>query len=251
MSSSRLPGKVLRAICGRPMMLRQIERISRARLIDRLVVATSVECEDDAIFEVCETAGVICRRGPLADVLQRFVVAAEPDVPDHLVRLTADCPLADVSVIDDLIALHLREDHDYTSNTITRSFPHGLDCEVTKWSALRQAAESASSAYDREHVTPYLYNPLNKFRTGQLVNHEDLSFLRWTVDYPEDFLFVDAVYDALYDRKAAFGTSDVIALLGARSELREVNSMHLPPKGVLKCKHFWNAYDERQALRAF
>jgi spore coat polysaccharide biosynthesis protein SpsF len=120
-SSSRFPRKVLQDLNGAPMVLRQLERVRRAQELDGIVVATSVESSDDELAEVLDAAGVTVRRGPLADVLGRFGQVIEEFSPDHVVRLTADCPLADPSVIDRIVSTHRAEDADYTSNVLERT----------------------------------------------------------------------------------------------------------------------------------
>jgi spore coat polysaccharide biosynthesis protein SpsF len=213
MSSTRLPGKVMKPLLGEPMIGRQIERVARSRRIDRLAVATSVEPGDDPLAAYCEALGVGVFRGPLDDVLSRFMGAAEAFGPaDHIVRLTADCPLADPDVIDACIDLHLAAGADYTTNGQQRTYPTGLDVEALPMAALATAAREASDAYDREHVTPYLYRRPERFKLAHLTQDTDTSRLRWTVDHPEDFDFVERVYAALYPDKPDFRMAEVLAL---------------------------------------
>jgi len=219
MSSSRLPGKVLKPLLGQPMILRQIERLRRCRELDRIVVATSEDPSDEVLAETLAGAGVEVVRGPLDDVLGRFLKAVEVlGLEGDLVRLTADCPLADPTVIDACVALRREGGLDYASNGQVRTFPRGLDVEVFTVEALRRAAAEATSAYDREHVTPWLYRPEAPFRRGDLVQAPDRSEFRWTVDLPGDFAFVERVYAALYPGNPAFTSADVLALPFARRE---------------------------------
>jgi spore coat polysaccharide biosynthesis protein SpsF len=212
MSSTRLPGKVLAPLAGAPMLQRQIERVQRARRIGRLVVATSTDPSDDPIEALCRDLGVACHRGPLDDVLARFQGAVEAFGPtDHVVRLTGDCPLADWEVIDAVIARHLKA-ADYTSNTLVLTFPKGQDVEVMKAEHLATAAREASDPYDREHVTPFLYRHPERFRLANLERHPPAPNLRWTVDTPQDFAFVNRVYEALYPVNPAFTSDDVVRL---------------------------------------
>ena len=212
-SSTRLPGKVLRDLVGAPMLERQIERVRRAKSIGRLVVATSTDASDDAVADLSRRLGLACHRGPLDDVLGRFAGALEAFGPsDHVVRLTGDCPLADPEVIDATIARHIEAGADYTSNTLTLTFPKGQDVEVMKAQHLIAAAAEATDPYDREHVTPFLYRHPERFKLANLARHPPLPDLRWTVDTPEDFAFVERVYGALYRANPAFTSEDVLKL---------------------------------------
>jgi spore coat polysaccharide biosynthesis protein SpsF len=146
-------------------------------------------------------------------VLARYVGAVQAFGPaDHLVRVTADCPLADWSVVDACIDLHLSSGADYTSNTVERTYPKGLDVEVVKAPLLALAAAESGDDYDHEHVTPYFYRNPQRFQIRQLVQATDHNELRWTVDYPEDFEFVSRVYEALYPGKPEFDSADIYRL---------------------------------------
>lgn len=219
MSSSRLPGKVLRPLLGQPMILRQIERLRRCRRLDRIVVATSDHSSDDILAETLAGTGLEVVRGPLEDVLGRFLKVIETlGLTGDMVRLTADCPLADPDVIDACIDLRREGGFDYASNGQVRTWPRGLDVEAFTVEALQRAGAEAVSDYDREHVTPWLYRPGSPFRRGDLVQARDDSALRWTVDLPEDFAFVERVYAALYPKTPAFTSADILALPFTRRE---------------------------------
>lgn len=222
MSSTRLPGKVLKPLAGAPMILRQIERVRRARRIDRLVVATSDQPSDDPLAAVLAEAGVEVFRGPLDDVLARFLGALDAWPAEHVVRLTADCPLADPGVIDATIARHLQAGADYTYNRLDPAgVPQGLDVEVITAAALRRVAREATAPDEREHVTWRVRQRPQDFKVAALVAAVDERGLGWTVDRPEDFAFVGAVYAALYPADPAFGAADVRALLQARPDLQQ------------------------------
>lgn len=219
MSSSRLPGKVLKPLLGQPMILRQIERLQRCRELGRIVVATSLDPSDDILAKTLAKAGLETFRGPLDDVLGRFVLAADHlQLEGDIVRLTADCPLADPGVIDACVALRREGGFDYASNGQVRTYPRGLDVEVFTAAALRRAGAEATSPYDREHVTPWLYRTETTLRLGELVGSPDLSEFRWTVDLPADFEFVERVYAALYPSNPAFSSDDILALPFSRRE---------------------------------
>ena len=211
MSSSRLPGKVMLPILGRPMIGLQIERLRRARGLTGLMVATSREPEDDVIARYCGELGVDCHRGSLEDVLGRFIGALDAaGAPKTFLRLTADCPLADWTLVDRSIAEHAAAGADLTFTTQNWTFPKGLDVEVCQSAALRVADQAAVDPYEREHVTPYIYRHPERFRTHGITRDPPLRY-RWTVDTPEDFAFVSAVYEALYPGKPDFTSEDVLA----------------------------------------
>ncbi|MSO97513.1 MAG: spore coat protein [Rhodospirillaceae bacterium] len=222
-TSSRLPGKVLKPILGQPMILRQIERLKRSRLIDTIVVATSTDATDDRLAGVCANAQVICSRGSLTDVLDRVYRAAEPFTPSHVVRLTGDCPLTDWAVIDQVIELALTSGADFACNTQPPTFPDGLDAEVCTFAALSQAWREAEKAWQREHVMPFLYETPGRFKIANLRHSEDLSAHRWTVDEPADFAFVTAIYEGLYAANPAFAMADIIAFIAQHPEIASLN----------------------------
>ena len=225
MSSTRLPGKVLKPLAGKPMLARQLERIARARLVDKLVVATSAEASDDPIAVVCAGLGIACFRGSLADVLGRFIGAAEAfGPPRHIVRLTGDCPLTDPAIVDAAIALHLANGVDYTSNGVQRTYPDGLDVEVMTFAALARAACEASEPFEREHVTPRLYRRTDLFSQQPLLNPVDLAELRWTVDNAKDFEFAEKVFQELLPLNPDFGWREVLALVQEKPEIAAINS---------------------------
>lgn len=233
-SSSRLPGKVLKPLVGEPMLARHIERLRRSRQISTLLVATSTDVSDDPLAALCLRLDVQCHRGSLDDVLDRFFRAAEPLAPEHLIRLTGDCPLADPDVIDATIAFHLDGGYDYTSNAIQPTFPDGLDVEVFRFACLRDAWNEASLQSEREHVTSFIYRRPERYRIGHYKQANDLSWLRWTVDEPADFAMVQAVYEALYPSNPQFTTTDVLHLLAEHPEIARINADITRNEGYLK-----------------
>lgn len=233
-SSTRLPGKVLKPILDVPMILRQVERIQMAKSIDKLVVATSNDSSDDALEMLCRKNNISCFRGSLNDVLDRFYRAAVEYKPLHVVRLTGDCPLIDPTIIDQVIHLHLTQNNDYTSNNHPPTFPDGLDVEVVKFSCLEVAAREATRSSEREHVTPFFYTHPERFKVENYAGREDLSALRWTVDESEDLALVEAIYSALYPVNPMFKMPDVLALLKTRPALAKLNSKFTRNEGYKK-----------------
>jgi spore coat polysaccharide biosynthesis protein SpsF len=220
-SSSRLAGKVLKPILDRPMLQHQIDRIRRAESLDALVVATSVDASDDPVAALCERAQVACFRGSLDDVLDRFHQAARPYSPRIVVRLTGDCPLIDPMIIDRVVDFFRSGDFDLARTADT--FPDGLDVEVMRIEILEQAWKSATRPSDREHVTLFVNRQPERFRIGEYGSATDLSHLRLTVDEPQDFELVRAIYETLYPSNPAFTTDDVLGLLAARPTLVDLN----------------------------
>jgi len=223
-SSSRLPGKVLAPVEGEPMIMRQLERIARARMLDEVVIATSVHESDDALAFELERRGYAVRRGPLADVLERFMLVVDEFTPQHVVRLTGDCPLTDPDVIDLVVASHLVSGADYTSNALERTFPHGLDVEAMKASALSALRPMALNADEHEHVTLGIYSRSKDFILHSVRQGADSSNLRWTVDYPADLDFVRAVYEEFLPRNPQFTTADVLEWVGHHPEKSRTSS---------------------------
>lgn len=223
-SSTRLPGKALEPIEGVPMVVRQLERVSRAASLDEIVLATSDDPSDDELAEVVAAAGYRVFRGDLDDVLARFVGVIDEYQPDAVVRLTADCPLASPTVIDLVVGRFHNSGADYVSNTMTPSFPDGLDVEVVLSAALRSVGESSTDVHEREHVTLGVYRRVNEFVIENVIDPagQNYSSLRWTVDNADDLAFVREVYRELHP--AAFEYDDVLQLLETRPDLKRTDA---------------------------
>lgn len=203
----------MKPLAGRPMIERQLERLRRCETLERLIVATSLDASDDPLAALLGELGVEVHRGSLTDVLDRYVGAVQAfGVTGGVVRLTADCPLADPGVIDACVRRRVALGVDYCSNGRRRTYPHGLDVEAFTLEALLAAGREATDPYDREHVTPFIYRHPERFSIGELAQDRDEGTLRWTVDTPEDFAFVERVYAALYPTKPEFTSDDVRAL---------------------------------------
>jgi len=222
--STRLPGKVLLDLVGRTVLDRVVQRVRQFTMIDDVIVATSSERADNPIIDECDRIGVASFRGSESDVLDRFVGAVRETDADVCVRLTADCPLLDPGVSDNIIYLFLlADDADYASNKIPQSFPRGLDTEVFTRDALERAAREAREPYERVHVTPYIYRHPEIFSLLSVTSDVDRSDWRWTIDTPEDIEFVREIYRRL-DSRGDFGWQDVVALLENEPSLMWINS---------------------------
>lgn len=198
MGSSRLPGKVLTTVAGKPLLGYQIDRLRQLRHADEVLVATTVEPVDDVIAEYCASQGIGVVRGSQVDVLSRYMRAAEASAADVVVRLTGDCPLIDPALVDEVIAAYLAAPHRrYVSNTIERTYPRGMDIEVFSRAMLEEAHRDAVTRYDREHVTPFIRHALaGTDFIGNVSASPSLDAYRITVDYPSDYVIVKALIES-------------------------------------------------------
>lgn len=233
-SSTRFPGKVLKPILEKPMLKLELERIRSCRMLDRVVVVTSLQPEDQSIVELGHGIGVDVFRGSLENVLDRFYQAALKFKPDHIVRLTGDCPLIDAKVIDDMIRLYLENSCDYGTNCMPPTYPDGLDAEVFTFMALETAHREAVLPSHLEHISLFFEQQPERFKTVNLACPQDLSSLRWTVDEPADFEFVRHIFEVLYPGKPLFDMHDVLKLLKARPELLTINNCFSRNEGIIK-----------------
>lgn len=233
-SSTRLPNKVLKKILGRPMLELQLEREARSKKIDKLIVATSENSSDDELASLCLELNVPCFRGSLNDVLDRFYNAAKDFKPEWIVRLTGDCPLVDPDLLDKIIEFTISNGFDYGTNALEPTFPDGLDVEVFKFSALEEAWKNATLPSQREHVTPFINRQPDKFKIGHYRSETNLSYLRWTVDEPEDFELVENIYNHLYPQNPEFATKDIIDYLESNPRWKTHNLKHERNEGYRK-----------------
>jgi spore coat polysaccharide biosynthesis protein SpsF len=232
MGSSRFPGKVMMEIAGRPMLFRVVERVRKASMVNLVTIATSIKSVDDPIFSYCEEEGIPCFRGSEEDVLDRFYRAAKHFQADVVVRLTSDCPLHDPVIIDLTVETLLEGDVDFVSGGMKTTYPDGLDAAAFRIDVLESTWREAKLKSEREHVTPYIYHHPEIFRMKTIHHTEDLSYLRWTVDEPQDLEFVRAVYAHFGDE--AFGMKEVLDLLRRHPELNRINAGITRNEGYLK-----------------
>jgi spore coat polysaccharide biosynthesis protein SpsF len=215
MSSTRLPGKVLMDVGGESLLALMLRRLSHARRVERTVVATSDQPEDDEIESAASELGVDVYRGPLDDVLAR-VAGAAAGHDGAIVRLTADCPLIDPALVDTVVEMFRAAGVAYASNVEPRTFPDGLDVEVVSSAALREAAETADDPVDREHVTTAIRRDPVRFPAVHLLNDENLGELRWTVDDADDLEFVRRTVERLGDRRHTAGMAEILEVTRGR-----------------------------------
>jgi spore coat polysaccharide biosynthesis protein SpsF len=229
--STRMPGKVMAPLLGEPALLRQLERIRRAKLAGTIVVATTLELEDDVIQSRCLDRGYAVYRGHPTDLLDRHVKAAWAFGADHVVKIPSDCPLIDSRVVDRVLGFYLAHlgEFDYVSNLHPPTHPDGNDVEVMPVSILETAWREATTLAQREHTTPFIWDQPRRFRLGNVTWEKGLDYSmshRFTLDYPEDYDFIAAVYERLYPRKPAFSLTDVLDLLENEPELGSINARH-------------------------
>lgn len=225
MTSSRLPGKILREVMGKPLLEFQFERLARIMGADALMIATTVNRSDDSIVDFCKTHKIPFFRGSEDDVLSRYYGAALQEQADVVVRITSDCPLIEPEVVD-LVISEFGDGslYDYASNTLVRTYPRGLDCEVFSFAALKTAFQQADQRADREHVTPFLYSNPGRFRLRSVQFSKDLSNHRWTVDTPEDLILVRNILEAVYTVKPNFTMDDILRVLDCHPEWVSINA---------------------------
>ena len=227
MSSTRLPGKALKLAHGRTMLDRMLERVKNAQTLSEVVVATTTDPSDNAIVRACSKSDTAVFRGSLHDVLDRYYQAALAHHADIIVRLTADCPLMEPTLIDDVVHALVRSQADFACNRLpppySRSYPIGVDVEACTFSALQQAWQFAVEKHEREHVLPYLYIVPDRFKVVQLNYTQNLGHLRWTLDTPEDLILLRRIYRHFAGRND-FSWLEVLQLQQQQPELFLINS---------------------------
>jgi spore coat polysaccharide biosynthesis protein SpsF len=242
MSSSRLPGKILADIEGQPMLQRVFIRTSRSASVSQTLFATTTDPSDDPVAEYCDFSGIPFTRGSLYDVLDRYYQTAKQAKADHVVRITADCPIIDPELIDNTVNALLEGEYDFACNRLPppwhRTYPMGLDVEACTFKVLEQAWKKAKEPQHREHVMPYFYEGVELsaisrqrlegvsprgFRIALLNHTSDFGDYRWTVDTPEDLEFMRQVYSR-FDGRDDFTWKEVLDLVHATPELMKINA---------------------------
>ncbi|MGZ5199578.1 MAG: cytidylyltransferase domain-containing protein [Telluria sp.] len=224
MTSTRLPGKVLKTVLGKPLLEYLFERLRRVRLADAFVIATTVNETDEPIVDLCRQHDVPVTRGSEEDVLARYYEAACAHAADVVVRVTSDCPLIDPAIIDEAIAMYRTGQYDYVSNTLQLSYPYGMAVEVLAFRELEQAWREAVDPAEREHVTPFIYRHPERFRIGHLRYKTDLSSHRWTVDTAEDFTLVRKLLEEVYPRAPEFDMDDLLVAISQHPDWPLINA---------------------------
>ena len=229
--STRLPDKVLMPLQGKPLFVRQAERVNAAGLSGRVIIATTTETGDDPIAAICEQEGLDCFRGDPSDLLDRHYQAALRFPADAVIKIPSDCPLIDPAVIDRVIAFYLAHssDFDFVSNLHPATFPDGNDVEIMSFPALQRAWREARRPMEREHTTPYIWEHPDLFRIGNVVMEGGVDYSmthRFTIDYAEDYMFIREVFDELYPGNSRFGVDEILGLLERRPEIYAMNARY-------------------------
>ena len=225
MASTRLPGKNMLPILGKPMLELLIERLKQAKLLDQIVVATTHNPSDDVIEKLTHRIRVGCFRGSEDDVLDRVLRAAHANKADVIVEITGDCPLIDPTLIDQVIRTYQMKNVDYVSNSLNGTYPNGMDVQVFSTKVLEKVARLTQDPIDHEHVSLYIYEHPEIFSIYNVESDlpEKYWNLRLTVDTKEDFQLINAIFELLYPHNTAFTLYDIINILEKRKDLLEIN----------------------------
>lgn len=231
--STRLPGKILKEICGKTILHHEIDRLKKCKEIDEIVIATTDKEDDDKIVNEAKKLSVKYFRGSENDVLSRFYYSAKENNADIIVRVTSDCPCIDYEILDKML-IYFKDKYkekqvDYLSNTIKRTYPRGYDIEIFTFSALEKSYINAEKEYEREHVTPYIYDKTNNFFKLSFENKEDYSKYRVTLDTIEDFIVIKNIFENLYYKNPYFKLNDVVQYLNNNLHIVDINK-HIEQK---------------------
>ncbi len=215
MGSSRMPGKVMMPLAGKPLILRMLERVCLAEITGKIIVAVTCENRDDRLAETCEAGGYPVYRGSTSDLLDRHYQAGLKYNADAVVKIPSDCPLIDPAVITKVLSHFISNPgkFDYVSNLHPATYPDGNDVEIMTMEALELSWHEASRDLEREHTTPYIWENPDKFKIGNLVWETGMDYSmshRWTIDYMEDYLFIREIYNALYEDNPQFDLYDIL-----------------------------------------
>ena len=246
MGSTRLPGKVLKNLLGKPMLVHIFNRVNQSKLVDQVVIATSINKENNVIRAVCKENNISYFSGSENNVLERFFYTACHFEAEQIIRITADCPLIDSDIINKLIERFNNSNYNFmgvaagagASNSDFKGnrYPQGLDAEIFMFDILKKAYKEATSDRDKEHVTPYIWTKPSVFKIGQLKAEKDYSEMRWVIDNPEDFDFIEQIYKKLYPKNPNFGMKEILNFLESNKTLQNTNKKFIGKEGH---EQFW------------
>jgi len=231
MGSTRLPGKHLKTVLGKPLLSFLLERLRRVKKSNLIVLATTINPADDVLMDFAVKEHLPFFRGSEEDVLDRFLQAGRIYSADVLVRITADCPLIDPALIDEIIDFFLSHSYDYVSNVLSRTYPRGMDVEVFSMPSFEKVSQMAKQADEREHVTPYYYRHKELFKLGYVRSPVDYSYLRLTVDTPDDFTLIKTILEEIYPSNPNFTLQDLLDQFKKHPEWLAINA-HVEHKQI-------------------
>ena len=230
--STRLPGKVLMQLGARSALAHCLRRCQQIKSADAVVCAVPEGVEDDLVAETAKAAGAFVVRGDEQDVLSRYAKAARACEATHIMRVTSDCPLIDPTVCDRLVAFYDSTGADYACNNMPPSWPHGLDCDLFRAGLLYDAEAEAQDPYDREHVTPWIRRREDLVHASLLGPGGLAAAQRWTLDYPEDYEFLSAVFAALGRNAETASAAEIMSLLTRRTDITDLNASRADPARI-------------------
>lgn len=235
MSSTRLPGKVMKKVLDKPLLQLLVERLQHCRFLDEIIIATTANIADDPIQKLAERLSIKYIRGSEDDVLDRYYQAAKRFNIEHIVRITADCPLIDPEIVDRVVKFYISDNfkYDYVTNALKPTFPDGLDVEVFSFKTLEKIHKLSDKRYQREHVCGYIIENPGQFIIENFYNDKNLSGLRWTVDNPEDLELIKIIYENIYPKKKIFFMDDILRFLSQNPDLLKINSNIRRDEGFL------------------
>jgi len=222
--SKRLPNKVFKQLCNKPLIWHIINRLKYSKKIDKIILATTLNPDDNILEVWADENNILCFRGSENDVLGRFYSTAQYFKVDTIVRITADDPFKDPEIIDLVIKFFEENNLDFAYNNNPPTFPEGLDTEVFSFDALEKAFFNSVDSFEREHVTQYFYRNPSTFRQACIMNNTDFSYLRWTIDTQQDWDMAEIIYNRLYKIKENFNMSDILELLNKEPQIAKINS---------------------------
>jgi len=232
MGSIRLPGKTMLTLAGKPLIVRMYERVAKSNYAGKIIVVITKEQEDDELLKICKQNNIEIFRGSTNDLLDRHYQCAKIFDADVVLKIPSDCPLIDPEIIDKVILYYInnRNKYDFVSNLHPPSYPDGNDVEVMSFNVLENAWINAKKDFEREHTTPYIWENPDKFKIGNVVWEAGLDYSmthRFTIDYKEDYEFIQRVYDELYHTNPGFGLNDILNLLERKPMIRKINQMYV------------------------
>ena len=233
MGSTRLPGKVMKLVDDdHPSLFYTINQLRQSKFLQKIIIATTTNTEDDVIVDFAKKENIDYFRGDADDVLSRYYECAKFFSLSRILRVTADCPLIDPLIIDKGVSISLEGTYDYVTNTYPRSFPDGNETEIFTFQTLELSYKNAVLPSEREHVTPYIKNNQEKFKIFNFQHDDDISYLRWTLDYDEDLKLIRSLISEIHNRPVHL--SDILTLLKLKPDLIKINNSHKPNEGYIK-----------------